>query len=275
MPTREIKYMHPDEIRAERERCPLAFLPLGPLEWHGPHLPFGTDPLNAEAIALRLANALGGVVFPTLFWGTERERDPQSLGLLGFAPDEYIVGMDFPANSVPSGYCAEDVFGVVVREQLRVMQRMGYRLALIISGHGASNHMQALERLAVEYSHETPLRASVAVPFACDAAGVQRVGHASRIETAMIQAQFPHLVRIERLPALPAALRNVDHAVVDYLTFGGDPTPGRTVHDEDDPRHASAAEGMETVQEVVRQLCARWQPLVDALARVTPASSGV
>jgi hypothetical protein len=29
----------------EMRRCPVVFLPLAPLEWHGPHLPYGADPL--------------------------------------------------------------------------------------------------------------------------------------------------------------------------------------------------------------------------------------
>ena len=78
--TREtrLQWLRPDEILAERQRCPVIYLPLGPLEWHGPHLPFGTDPLQAEHTALLLAEKLGGVVHPTLYIGTERERSAVS-----------------------------------------------------------------------------------------------------------------------------------------------------------------------------------------------------
>ena len=46
--TRQIAYLRPDQIVQEIERCPLAYLPVGPLEWHGPHLPLGVDALNAR-----------------------------------------------------------------------------------------------------------------------------------------------------------------------------------------------------------------------------------
>src|SRR5262245_31885742 len=46
-----------------RER-PLAWLPLGILEHHGEHLPWGLDGLKAHAVCLRLAARLGGVVLP-------------------------------------------------------------------------------------------------------------------------------------------------------------------------------------------------------------------
>ncbi len=52
----------------------MGFLPVGPLEYHGPHMPVGTDGINATECARETCARLGkGVVFPTLFWGTERE----------------------------------------------------------------------------------------------------------------------------------------------------------------------------------------------------------
>ena len=37
--------LNPVPTLREMRRCPVAFLPLAPLEWHGPHLPYGVDPL--------------------------------------------------------------------------------------------------------------------------------------------------------------------------------------------------------------------------------------
>ncbi len=34
-----------------RQACNLAYLPVGSLEWHGPHMPFGTDYLTVTYIA--------------------------------------------------------------------------------------------------------------------------------------------------------------------------------------------------------------------------------
>ena len=50
-----IEYLLPEQIAAERDRQMPMFIPIAPLEWHGPHLPFGTDPLNAHALAVTLA----------------------------------------------------------------------------------------------------------------------------------------------------------------------------------------------------------------------------
>ena len=117
--TRQIALLRPDQIVQEIERCPLVYLPVGPLEWHGPHLPLGVDALNAEKVAQLSAQKTGGLVLPTFYWGTERERSPEMLKWLGFEGDEWIVGMDFPANALPSMYAAEEVFALLIREQLR------------------------------------------------------------------------------------------------------------------------------------------------------------
>lgn len=33
----------PAEFQERLQACPVAYLPLGTLEWHGPHLPLGAD----------------------------------------------------------------------------------------------------------------------------------------------------------------------------------------------------------------------------------------
>ena len=124
---REVRFelLRPSQLIAERQRCPLVFLPLGPLEWHGPHLPVGTDPIVAHQVSLRLAREVGGVALPPLFVGTERERSPQMLRNIGFEGDEYIVGMDFPGLPMHSLYLPEEVLAVVVRAYLGVLVRRG------------------------------------------------------------------------------------------------------------------------------------------------------
>ncbi len=58
-----VQFMLPGALNEELKRLPLIFLPLATLEWHGPHMVVGVDPLNAERSALPLesvvADALG------------------------------------------------------------------------------------------------------------------------------------------------------------------------------------------------------------------------
>lgn len=123
-----LELLRPDQIVAEKERCAIAYLPIGPLEWHGPAAPFGTDPLTAHESAVRCAREVGGVVLPPLFMGVDTPRDEQGLQNLGFEnTDQYIVGMDFPDNTVPSYYFREEIFAMAVREYVRLLVKQGYR----------------------------------------------------------------------------------------------------------------------------------------------------
>ena len=60
------------EVVPRREACNLAYLPVGSLEWHGPHLPFGTDYMTVTHLAEEAARRYGGVVFPPIYYSDVR-----------------------------------------------------------------------------------------------------------------------------------------------------------------------------------------------------------
>ncbi|NLT43672.1 MAG: creatininase family protein [Anaerolineae bacterium] len=256
-----LEYLRPDEILAEQAHRPLVFLPTGSIEWHGPHLPLGVDMMLAHEAAMRAAAEIGGVVHPAVFCGTERERRPEMLRDIGFGGDEWIVGMDFPANAVPSLYYPEEVFSTAVREALARLVELGYREIVIVNGHGAENQIATLQRLAAAFTAAGPARALLVMPFpeVTDESGAVATlaGHADIFETAAMLALHPELVDLERLPALDHPLRNTDWAVVDGPTFSGNPTPGHTVRAEFDPRNATAAAGAEFLDRTAATLLER------------------
>jgi creatinine amidohydrolase/Fe(II)-dependent formamide hydrolase-like protein len=84
--------------------------------------------------------------------------------------------------------------------------------------------------------------------------GVMEVGHASRIETSVMMALQPQTVDLSKLPPDGVPLRNADWAIVDYLTFLGQPTPQKIVRDEDDPRQANEEMGWKTIYTAVDQI---------------------
>jgi len=55
VPTHQIQYLRPEQALAIINEIPIGYWPLGLVEWHGPHLPFGVDAFNAEAVAIRAA----------------------------------------------------------------------------------------------------------------------------------------------------------------------------------------------------------------------------
>jgi creatinine amidohydrolase len=233
----QLQWLRPDEVQ---QRKAIAYLPIGPLEWHGPHLPLGTDPLQAEHLALALAQQVGGVVYPTLYWGTERERSPELLRDLGFRGDEWIVGMDWPTNPMPSFYSPEEQFALVVRWTLEGLVAHGFRLIVIVNGHGATNQIEQLKRLVAEFNARGPAR--LLYTFTLDYV-TSDPGHATITETAAILALDASRVDTTSLPPAEQPLRNSAWAIVDAPTFSGQPTPDHTVRPEADPRRATPALG--------------------------------
>ena len=45
----------PSEFAERLAAAPITYLPLGTLEWHGPHLPLGSDGLQAQGFFMILA----------------------------------------------------------------------------------------------------------------------------------------------------------------------------------------------------------------------------
>jgi Uncharacterized protein, putative amidase len=258
MRTVRFELLRPGEIQEEKERCPVVYFPVSPLEWHGPHLPVGMDPLNAEAIATKLAEKNGGVVLPTLFWGTERERTPEMLKNIGFSGDEWIVGMDFPKNCMPSLYASEEVFGVTIREYLRLLVVQGYKLIVMVNGHGGENHINTLERLAREFTETTD--SVVIYTFATYTVEEDKhdLGHATQRETDIMLSLHPDSVDLTTLPPKNEKLYNLDYAIVDGEAFEGNPNSDFSV--EFDPRDADAKRGNTVVQHSIEIITEKIKP---------------
>jgi creatinine amidohydrolase len=189
MSDREVRFelLRPRALREELVRCPLVFLPVAPIEYHGPHLPVGTDPINATQCALEACRRLGkGVVMPTLFWGTERERPDWMLKSLGFEKGDWVVGMDFPTATWKSHYYQEHLFGLVVASTVEMLISQGYKAIVVVNGHGALNQLETLDRLAKHYSHTTDAKVVWRLAFALDVSEKNLVGHADLFETSLM-----------------------------------------------------------------------------------------
>lgn len=258
MTEREVRYemLRPSQLREEFAKCPLVFLPVAPLEYHGPHLPVGMDPLNAGLCAQEACRRLGkGVVMPTLFMGTERERPPWMLESLGFGKDEWIVGMDFPTATWKSHYYQEHLFGLVVASTIEMLLSQGYRAIVIVNGHGAWNQQQTLDRLARFYSHGTEAVVAAKLAFTLDTSEKNNAGHADVFETSLMlsfEKEFfggRKLVDLSALPPRNVPLRYRDFSVVDGAGFSEHPSPDRIV--KTDPRDATAEKGRKIFDDTV------------------------
>jgi creatinine amidohydrolase len=261
---REIRYewLRPDELVAERARSPLVFLPVGPLEYHGPHLPLGVDAINATCVAREACRSLGkGVVYPTVHAGTERERAPWQAESLGFAKDLWIVGMDFPTARWKSHYASEHVFALVLANDLEGLIAQGYRLIAVVNGHGAVGQQETIRRLCAQYGHDSGAAVVGDLAFPGDLDLVKLAGHADRFETSMMlheQATGAEArrdaVELRRLPGRSTPIRYPDFSVVDGPGFGHNPPPDRIVRE--DPRDATPELGARLFAEAVEKIVA-------------------
>ena len=144
------EFLRPDELRKLQTASPLAFLPFGPLEWHGPHLPIGTDGLIAQAVAQPLSEQLGGVLLPTLFAGGAAPLGIPMCRTFGL-PDSKkdAVGMDFAPNAFPSIYLKEPTLEALLNDYVDGLVAQGYRLIGLMEGRGIHRCLSASVRAAM------------------------------------------------------------------------------------------------------------------------------
>jgi creatinine amidohydrolase/Fe(II)-dependent formamide hydrolase-like protein len=233
---------------------------LAPLEWHGPHLPVGLDEMHAAKVCEELAEIIGGLVYPTTYLGTETRRNTEELRDLGFKGDESITGMDFPSNSIPSIYIEESVFGVIVKEIIRLLKKMQFKAIFLISGHGAVNQNKILSRIALENSdQQCQVVFKLVFPHINNSdlqtdnsssllgkngqnAGLG-IGHASKDETSITLHLHPELVDLHELPDISEKIFYRDWGIVDGPAFAKNPTADYSIRPADDPRQATAEHG--------------------------------
>ncbi len=248
---RKIRFeeMVPDELIAIRKESGRVFLPIGSLEWHGPHMGMGMDTVNAYGVAEQIAEKIGGAVLPPLYIGTETERTPETLRRVGFHGDEHIVGMDFPNNSLKSFYWPPDLFQSITEQQIRMLCEMGFRDIVILNGHGADKQIDILSTLSRKLSKEyhVKIRAFLVLFEDC---GVG-IGHAGLAETSIMQYFRPTGVELEKLPPKPEKLLNVQYAIVDNETFTHGPNEDFSVRY--DPRDATEDIGKQLVEFAVKK----------------------
>lgn len=214
----------------------MAYLPLGTLEWHGEHLPLGSDALQSTGIFRRAAREIGGVVLPPLFLGPDvREPATDYIGMDTCPMGEALYPHQKFAGS--AYWIADDVFVAVLETILEQLGRAGFK-GVIAHGHGPST--SAFARGMPKWQQVYGLK----LAHLWNELGDQNLGfmvdHAAANETSIMMALHPDLVD----------LASIQHQEP-LLGIAGD-----------DPRiHASAERGnaiLEAQIEWIRQTVSSW-----------------
>jgi creatinine amidohydrolase len=132
-------YCRPEQVVRRRNECPVAYVPIGTLEWHGPHNPLGADTLQAEGLAILCARKGGGLVFPPLYYGESRS---ESLMEANAADREKIAeAMSLPPDNFLADRQPFSPTDQVLNYQklllhiLAEVESLGFRLGVLVAGH--------------------------------------------------------------------------------------------------------------------------------------------
>ena len=110
---RRYEECRPDELAACLAASPVAFWPLGLLEHHGWHLPVGFDGIKAQRVCIRIAEKIGGVLLPVMWWGA------------GGGHGDFLW----------THYQAEEAAESILVNTLAQLVRFGFRVIVLLAGH--------------------------------------------------------------------------------------------------------------------------------------------
>jgi len=164
----------------------VAYVPIGSIEFHGPHLPMGVDIFTAYGLCLEAARRSGGVVLPPSYLANGCLDLPHTLTF-----DPSLV----------------EAWTRSVVEQLH---HRGVEVVVLLTGHGPLDLIHLLKRVAKECDRPGA-RAYGLCWLELNAAHLPEpetgeptvIDHASTVETSWMLALEPDLVHLHELPDDP------------------------------------------------------------------------
>jgi creatinine amidohydrolase len=187
---RRYERLRPAELRARCEEAPVAYVPIGPLEFHGEHLPTGADWFEAHGLCLRAAARSGGVVLPPTYVASG------------------ALDLPFTLSYTPK------LVHSCIRATLGQLFLRGFRAIVVLTGHGPLGLNHLIKRACAEAEAEHRGLAAYglcwielnAARLTAPETGDPTTGdHAARIETSWTLELEPELVRLDLLEDDPEA----------------------------------------------------------------------
>ncbi len=173
----------PDFAKAVERSAATAVVPLGIIEKHGPHLPLGTDLLDARELVLRAVKQEYSIVFPPFY-----------------------VGQIFEAKHQPGTIAySQRLMWDLLQETMDEIARNGIRKIVLVNGHGGNDafleyfcQAQLARRRDYALFLFRPSGDSEADPRIKALRQTTMDMHAGEMETSRVLAHRPDLAHPER-----------------------------------------------------------------------------
>jgi creatinine amidohydrolase len=169
----------PEFVTAIQRSQGACILPIGILEKHGPHMPIGSDLLNARYVALHAAEQQYAVVFPEYYFGqiAEARQEP---GTVSYSRELQLALLQATTDE---------------------MGRNGCKKILVVNGHGGNNHLLPyFAQTQLEKPHDYVVYIfDQRVPASGGPAKKTTIDqHAGESETSKMLIVRPDLVHVDR-----------------------------------------------------------------------------
>lgn len=234
----QLELLRPEELDRRRDAFPVAYVPVGSVEFHGYQNPVGLDTVKCHRMLIRMAEKLGGVVVPPIFFG-------HGSGHEGF----------------PWTWMLDDA--ATLRELLLTtclgLDRNGIRVIVIMSGHypNAGVFQDVISAFDERGGTATilPLMEYDAFPEE----GEWHGDHAGKWETSYMRALGEELVDMSRLSQNPDGTRLEQVAQPAPPKPGGwwfeknpsHPWYGIAAYEGNDPCEATPELGNDAIEQII------------------------
>ena len=220
-----VSEMSNHDFKTALEKTKRAIIPVGSLEQHGNHLPVSTDSLIAEFVATLAAKRVGAFVLPIISYGVSFEHRP-------------MFNVSLRNSTLSTMIC--DACISLAENRIRQI--------IILNGH--HGNMGALQYIAQDLHGKLPTNVHV---YTINYWHMMKneFDHAGEVETSLVLAIAPELVRMDRakrnskkLSKSRAAYNSITNSPGSFPKITGNGVWG-------DPRKATAAKGKKWLKEIV------------------------
>ena len=171
-PAVQMQFMRPSRLEAAARHFPVVYVPFGCIEWHGRHLPLGTDALKAHGILVKCAEKFGGVVYPPVYFHSGFNRD----------------------HLVP-----------VITDLFQRLKNSGFRVIMGVSGHNVKQQIDMINKALEPVVADGSVTGIGLWEISLSRSEESNTDHAAKWETSDMMFFYPELVDLSELGTGPLA----------------------------------------------------------------------